>query len=68
MVFIVVPGSLDRAEAIAEQIEAGMVHINDTPLNEERNAPFGGVKASGFGRFHSDWIAEEDTGPRWMSV
>ncbi len=59
---------VDRATDIAEQIEAGMVHVNDTPLNEERNAPFGGVKASGLGRFHSDWIAEEYTEPRWMSV
>jgi len=58
----------ERARAIAEQIEAGMVHVNDTPLNEERNAPFGGVKASGLGRFHDEWIAHEYTEPRWLSV
>jgi acyl-CoA reductase-like NAD-dependent aldehyde dehydrogenase len=40
-----------RARALAGQIQAGMVTINDavTPTGHA-SAPFGGAKASGFGR------------------
>ena len=40
---------LDRALHVAERLEAGMVGIN-TGLLSNPAAPFGGVKASGFGR------------------
>jgi succinate-semialdehyde dehydrogenase/glutarate-semialdehyde dehydrogenase len=40
---------LDRALRVAERLEAGMVGIN-TGLLSNPAAPFGGVKASGFGR------------------
>ena len=59
---------LDRARTIADQLEAGMVHINDQPINEEQNAPFGGVKDSGLGRYHAEWIVRELTEPKWISV
>jgi len=59
---------LDRARDIADRIEAGMVHINDQPINEEHNAPFGGVKDSGLGRYHAEWITRELTEPKWISV
>jgi len=35
--------------ALAERIPAGIVHINDQTVNDEANAPFGGVGASGNG-------------------
>ena len=35
-------GSPQRAAAVAEQLHAGMVHINDQTVNEEPPAPFGG--------------------------
>jgi len=35
--------------ALAERIPAGIVHINDQTVNDEANAPFGGVGASGTG-------------------
>ncbi|PGF17907.1 aldehyde dehydrogenase [Natrinema sp. CBA1119] len=59
---------VDRARDLADRIEAGMVHINDQPINEDHNAPFGGVKQSGLGRYHGEWIVRELTEPKWISV
>ena len=42
-------GDLDRARAVADRIEAGMVWINH-PTSSQADLPFGGVKRSGFGR------------------
>lgn len=45
--------NLDAARSVAERLEAGTVTINDavTPIGHA-SAPFGGTKASGFGRIH----------------
>ena len=44
-----------KAERLAERIEAGSVVVNDVLLNYGAvEAPFGGVKQSGFGRVHGD--------------
>jgi succinate-semialdehyde dehydrogenase/glutarate-semialdehyde dehydrogenase len=42
-------GDLDRARAVADRIEAGMVFINQ-PTGSSAELPFGGVKRSGYGR------------------
>jgi succinate-semialdehyde dehydrogenase/glutarate-semialdehyde dehydrogenase len=45
----------ERAREIAERIEAGTVMVNDVlSAYAAVEAPFGGVKASGYGRVHSD--------------
>ncbi len=41
-------GDLDHARAVARQLRAGNVHINDAP--DDPAAPFGGFKQSGNGR------------------
>lgn len=45
---IVTPDVL-RGLALAERIPSGIVHINDQTVNDEANAPFGGLGASGTG-------------------
>lgn len=58
----------DRGLALAERIEAGIVHINDQPVNDEPQVPFGGVKDSGYGRFGGTQAIHEFTEMRWITV
>ncbi|MHB9799468.1 aldehyde dehydrogenase family protein [Pseudomonas sp. MT3] len=59
---------LDRGVRFARRIHAGMTHVNDIPVNDEANAPFGGEKNSGLGRFNGDWAIDEFTRDHWVSV
>ena len=60
--------NLERGVHFARQIRVGMTHINDIPVNDEANAPFGGEKNSGLGRFNGDWAIDEFTRDHWISV
>ena len=53
---------------LAQRIESGICHINDTTVQDEPQMPFGGVKASGFGRFGGRAALEEFTELRWITV
>jgi benzaldehyde dehydrogenase (NAD) len=58
-----------RALKISEQIHAGLIHINDSTVNDEVVNPFGGVGASGNGASiggASNW--EEFTQWQWLTV
>ena len=59
-----------RGLALAEQIPTGIVHINDQTVNDEANAPFGGVGASGTGSRHGGAEANIDafTETRWITL
>ncbi|GAB3683479.1 aldehyde dehydrogenase family protein [Salinarchaeum chitinilyticum] len=59
---------VERARRLADQIDAGMVHINDHPIQDEPNAPFGGMKQSGLGRYNGEWIVDELLETKWISV
>jgi acyl-CoA reductase-like NAD-dependent aldehyde dehydrogenase len=56
------------AEQLARRIQSGICHINDATVHDEPQAPFGGVKASGWGRFGGEWAVEEFTELRWITV
>ena len=59
-----VPAALE----IAARIESGMCHINDATVHDEPQMPFGGVKASGWGRFGGRAALEEFTELRWITI
>jgi len=58
----------DRAMDVARQIETGICHINGPTIFDEPNMPFGGMKASGYGRFGGEAGIAEFTELRWISV
>jgi len=58
----------DRGLALAQQIESGIVHVNDQPIADEPQMPFGGVKGSGFGRFGGTAAINEFTDLHWVTV
>jgi benzaldehyde dehydrogenase (NAD) len=59
-----------RGLALADRIPTGIVHINDQTINDEANAPFGGVAASGTGSRLGGARANIDafTETRWVTV
>ncbi|WP_233507180.1 benzaldehyde dehydrogenase [Spongiactinospora gelatinilytica] len=59
-----------RGLAAAERIPTGIVHINDQTVNDEANAPFGGVLASGTGSRFGGAQAniEAFTETRWITM
>ena len=62
--------SRDIAKAIelARRIESGICHINGPTVHDEAQMPFGGVKASGYGRFGGKAGINEFTEVRWITV
>lgn len=61
--------SMEHGLRVAEQIRAGMVHINDSTIDDEAHVPFGGIGASGNGsRFGGQANWEEFTVSQWVTV
>jgi vanillin dehydrogenase len=58
----------EKGLAIAHRLETGMVHINDSSLNDEPHVPFGGVKNSGLGRHGGKASIEAFTEFRWITI
>jgi acyl-CoA reductase-like NAD-dependent aldehyde dehydrogenase len=58
----------DRGFALAQQLESGIVHVNDQTVADEPQMPFGGVKDSGYGRFGGRAVVDEFTELRWITV
>jgi acyl-CoA reductase-like NAD-dependent aldehyde dehydrogenase len=62
--------SKDIAKAIelAKRIETGICHINGPTVHDEAQMPFGGTKASGYGRFGGKAGVNEFTELRWITI
>jgi acyl-CoA reductase-like NAD-dependent aldehyde dehydrogenase len=59
---------INRALAVAKRIESGICHINGPTVQDEAQTPFGGMKASGYGRFNGPAAINEFTELRWITV
>jgi benzaldehyde dehydrogenase (NAD) len=57
-----------RALELAKRIESGICHINGPTVHDEAQMPFGGVKASGYGRFGGKAGVNEFTELRWITI
>jgi acyl-CoA reductase-like NAD-dependent aldehyde dehydrogenase len=61
-------GDVMRALSVAQRIESGICHINGPTVHDEAQMPFGGVKASGYGRFGGKAAIAEFTELRWITI
>jgi acyl-CoA reductase-like NAD-dependent aldehyde dehydrogenase len=59
---------LNRALSVARRLETGICHINGPTVHDEAQMPFGGVKASGYGRFGGAAAIHEFTELRWITI
>ena len=57
-----------RGLRIARRIESGICHINGPTIQDEAQVPFGGVKASGIGRFGGRYGIDAFSTLRWISI
>jgi benzaldehyde dehydrogenase (NAD) len=60
--------NIARAWNLARRIESGICHINGPTVHDEPQMPFGGVKASGMGRFGGRAAIDQFTVLRWITV
>lgn len=59
---------INRAVSVAQRIQSGICHINGATVADEPQIPFGGVKASGYGRFGGPWGIAEFTDTKWLTI
>lgn len=59
--------NLSRAMKVSERLDYGMVGVNDTAISSVQ-APFGGIKESGFGREGSKYGIEDYLVLKYLSV
>jgi acyl-CoA reductase-like NAD-dependent aldehyde dehydrogenase len=57
-----------RALQVAMRIQAGHVHVNGSTVQNEAQAPYGGMKASGYGRFDGRAVISEFTELKWITI
>ena len=65
----VITGNIGRVLAFADQLKAGLLHINDQTVKDDVIEPFGGVRASGNGTSVGGLAnAEEFTQWQWLTI
>jgi acyl-CoA reductase-like NAD-dependent aldehyde dehydrogenase len=60
--------NINRAVDVAMRIKSGICHINGPTVADEAQMPFGGVKASGYGRFGGRAGVAEFTDLQWITI
>jgi salicylaldehyde dehydrogenase len=59
---------VNRALAVAMAMEYGSVHVNGATVQNEAQAPYGGTKDSGYGRFDGRAVIDEFTELKWVTI
>jgi benzaldehyde dehydrogenase (NAD) len=54
--------------AVARRIQSGICHVNGPTVHDEPQMPFGGVGASGYGRFGGRQGIDSFTETRWITL
>ena len=57
-----------RGLSVARRIHSGICHVNGPTVHDEPQMPFGGVGASGYGRFGGRQGIDSFTETRWITV
>ena len=57
-----------RGMKVAGKIQSGICHVNGPTVHDEAQMPFGGVGASGYGRFGGKAGIDQFTELRWITV
>lgn len=57
-----------RGLRVARQIKSGICHVNGPTVHDEAQMPFGGTKASGYGRFGGRAGMDAFTELRWITI
>lgn len=60
--------NVSKALELASRLDAGCVHINGATVQNEAQAPYGGMKQSGYGRFDGSAVIDEFTEIKWVTV
>jgi len=64
----IMTGNEERGLSIAQRLNTGMAHINDSSVNDEPHVPFGGIGASGVGRHGGKPGIDTFTELRWVTL
>lgn len=59
---------INRALHVAMALETGSCHINGSTVQNEAQAPYGGTKNSGYGKFDGHAVIDEFTELKWITV
>jgi len=57
-----------RALDVAMRIDTGACHVNGATVQNEAQAPYGGTKDSGYGRFDGRAVIDEFTELKWITI
>ena len=57
-----------RGLSVARRVRSGICHVNGPTVHDEAQMPFGGVGASGYGRFGGRQGIDSFTETRWITV